>query len=843
MHSLLPQLAQGTPLAPKGPPSSPTEREGKEMPFVLQASFGEVMQAEVAVGLPKGEADIDETAQQTEVHPTETRNDRNASPPTAGGRNVDEEAGIDPEKISKSSSHPDQVDRPVLSEREPSFALPVAAELENSPIATQRVLSPADGNEPYLRARFDENLPKVETSGGDKGEIRAPQVALQAQTRPGEERAQTKEKIIGFRELPRTSGKKEEPRVSLIDQTNEILPYKTTVQTEQQYTPAIAKNDRFFAARSTESVHVAGALPITSSADMPRQQPRAEANLTKRTSTPPPEGISPPDPPTNGLAVRTSLPDRAESQSKANGGILNQPKLPPVDPQRDPEPAGFKPSSTPRKAGFQPAELKLANRNDAAPLQQGTMREGQAPDLRAPTQGQSPSNSLSQPLSRNAFPDKTVESLIIKAGNRAISPPDDVTPIQQIIRLKGRGPIPTTDKTVAESAAMRSIDKPLATQDTPALTPPIAKVDRTGLPMSDNEARRPGYQGAREATRTASTLPPTSLPDLQTQRPVAEISPAPTQGQTKGPLAKTVPPDRNVVTPTSATMEPSRNGPVAETPVLAQTHIARPDTPVYQRRIATGISAIRAEPEGMVQPALILGAGATHFQGSITAAPFDASRGPAAQTPVGQHPKNEVAPPEGQTPRIRAAAPPQTPIGSGPQAPAIEPSKLKPTKQPQRADPEGPLPLRSEALATPAPTQTAPVRMDLPSQVARQVAEVAQQLPGRPVEISLSPEELGRVRLSVSTGEAGLTVHVAAERPDTLDLMRRHIQTLAREFSAIGYGEVAFSFSSHANTNPDPHQSGAEFSGATDIEPPHEGPSESLPPTRQAPAGGLDLRL
>jgi hypothetical protein len=81
--------------------------------------------------------------------------------------------------------------------------------------------------------------------------------------------------------------------------------------------------------------------------------------------------------------------------------------------------------------------------------------------------------------------------------------------------------------------------------------------------------------------------------------------------------------------------------------------------------------------------------------------------------------------------------------------------------------------------------------------VMRQIAENLQKMSDGRVEIRLSPEELGSVRLQLHQGESGLTVTVQAERPETLDLMRRNIDQLARDLADAGYGEASFSFDQH----------------------------------------------
>ena len=85
-------------------------------------------------------------------------------------------------------------------------------------------------------------------------------------------------------------------------------------------------------------------------------------------------------------------------------------------------------------------------------------------------------------------------------------------------------------------------------------------------------------------------------------------------------------------------------------------------------------------------------------------------------------------------------------------------------------------------------------RPEIPQMLARQLAEGLQSGAGRPVDLTLNPEELGRVRLSLSPLENGMTVNILAERGETLELMRRHIEQLAQEFRGLGYENVTFSF-------------------------------------------------
>lgn len=83
---------------------------------------------------------------------------------------------------------------------------------------------------------------------------------------------------------------------------------------------------------------------------------------------------------------------------------------------------------------------------------------------------------------------------------------------------------------------------------------------------------------------------------------------------------------------------------------------------------------------------------------------------------------------------------------------------------------------------------------ELPRLIAAQLADVVRSNSDKPVELTLNPEELGRVRMSFQTEASSLNVIVQVERPETLDLMRRHIEQLAQDMHALGYDDVSFSF-------------------------------------------------
>ena len=83
---------------------------------------------------------------------------------------------------------------------------------------------------------------------------------------------------------------------------------------------------------------------------------------------------------------------------------------------------------------------------------------------------------------------------------------------------------------------------------------------------------------------------------------------------------------------------------------------------------------------------------------------------------------------------------------------------------------------------------------DTAQRVTDQMVQVARNMQSGAVEIALNPEELGRVRMQLVAGETGLTMTVVADRPETLDLIRRNIEQLAQEFRALGYQSLDLSF-------------------------------------------------
>lgn len=155
----------------------------------------------------------------------------------------------------------------------------------------------------------------------------------------------------------------------------------------------------------------------------------------------------------------------------------------------------------------------------------------------------------------------------------------------------------------------------------------------------------------------------------------------------------------------------------------------------------------------------------------------------------------------------------------------------------------GPASTSSATQITTTAQSTPLMGADRSVDLGRQLAASLTDLSGRSVEVTLAPEELGRVTMTIASGDGGLTLTLFAERPETLDLMRRHIDQLAQEFRDLGFGTLNFAFSHNGKAQqrePEPENADeggkAAPAGAVTISPTH---SSRIASQNDA----LDLRL
>lgn len=107
------------------------------------------------------------------------------------------------------------------------------------------------------------------------------------------------------------------------------------------------------------------------------------------------------------------------------------------------------------------------------------------------------------------------------------------------------------------------------------------------------------------------------------------------------------------------------------------------------------------------------------------------------------------------------------------------------------------------ATHSPAPPAAADPALAARPVAVQLAAATAQAHADGSIEVNLSPQELGRVRMVIHHDGAVMNVVIHADRPDTLDLMRRHAEVLAQEFRAQGYSGTAFAFGGGDGSAPD----------------------------------------
>lgn len=132
-------------------------------------------------------------------------------------------------------------------------------------------------------------------------------------------------------------------------------------------------------------------------------------------------------------------------------------------------------------------------------------------------------------------------------------------------------------------------------------------------------------------------------------------------------------------------------------------------------------------------------------------------------------------------------------------------------------------------------------RMETARAVASQIAATITRNPdSSSIDIALDPEELGSVKITLRSSSDGMTVSILAERPETLEMMRRHIDELSREFRELGMNSLEFSFAEHGNDPNGDHD--RQFTSAPERS--SDGLPQSDEPTpSRIVAGGLDIRL
>ncbi|WP_146111577.1 flagellar hook-length control protein FliK [Defluviimonas denitrificans] len=286
---------------------------------------------------------------------------------------------------------------------------------------------------------------------------------------------------------------------------------------------------------------------------------------------------------------------------------------------------------------------------------------------------------------------------------------------------------------------------------------------------------------------------------------------------------------------------------VTETPTLSETGNAPEGTPSATPDAEPGGlapdgsdgKAEAANQGGAPQASKAEDSKARTMVAELTDLPTDDGAGPdtapAVKSTPAQHASGSGDP--SPTPSVAKEAATMGSDGSGTAATPLPSVATTPAgTQPQHIS-DGP---------APQTTQQGAGITDIGRQAAHSVAHAIRHMEGGSVEIALSPEELGHIRLLLrdhTTATPTVTLH--ADRADTLDLMRRHIDILAQDLRDMGYRDVSFSFGGQTHdggATARQHMFRADPIDTLDT-PQGKTPPAPIHQSRPAPDGALDLRI
>ncbi|MFT7593959.1 MAG: hypothetical protein ACI8R4_001276 [Paracoccaceae bacterium] len=539
-----------------------------------------------------------------------------------------------------------------------------------------------------------------------------------------------------------------------------------------------------------------------------------------------PENVAEPAALVAGKIGRVEKPDSAPEL-----GVADSPKSPdPTTPRQD------APPHWPRMASAWQSDIGLGKTTPSA-IQIGTI---------APADSSVPSNDT-QELAEPKIVNITVGQGSIPA----------IFPKPNMSSNGSRSPIGKVELSAAQPA-LTGTNQPLH-PTMPSETPFSALPARSGAPTSGSGTAQILLPDSGQHTQSKNTIrmadTPVGNPALGPQGFVTVEA-----GHSVSPVTAFKPADAiGVKHPDTGVVK--AEGPAYARPAATQSlHISE--------AVAIGSSGVSPLPDTaqpMVQqsqlPQATLGSGRSPATGTSAAPDLTGAQisHQARVRPFGSVPARpkvsdqdgvRLAPiPVNQTtrgPEVRKPDSPATTFASLASAEPVSPIPTDRTLSEIPSDPGKQTLLSFEPIsgAATSAAATAPMaRYETARLIAAQMADGFPNQPGRPVEISLNPEELGRVRMVLSTTDTGVSVSITTDRPETLDLMRRHADQLSAELRRMGYQDIGFDFGggsagrfNHNNNDSLPDH----LAGPTSIESETSKPAQTA---RNAAPGGLDLRL
>jgi len=587
-----------------------------------------------------------------------------------------------------------------------------------------------------------------------------------------------------------------------------VAPDDARPQTARQRADHVAQEDPHAAAH-------AGALP-----GMSRPAPAADASEHRHTAalsaaapTRPPRERLPADP------FSQSGPLPASGTDPLPGKGLPRADRPASDARHDPATAPQAPGTTTAVASASPARASPRGALETPPT-------GQHPGTEPPT-------APDAPASRPSPADTPPASAVIPQGasvrqppgptgaDRRIAPQAAATPAPDGTRpppggdtaddaavppaIRSASAQPSSPPTASDVLAARWALQRQAGAGAGTGAPPLHRSLADPIPVELAPHANP--DGAAVTPPSGPATTPTARSDVAALPAFASSGPQPAGPDPRA--AGVQPPDRQQDGPMAAP-DPTRRE--VATPLVASPASSRAQQ--LRERVAPSGERAAARASG---PAFPAGAQRTGTEPAAPAPAASPSHGP----PV-------ASPPVALGGMLLAQAVP----GADPVEEAVPPRRDDGAMAPPGA-------MTAPAIAA---TSAAPLpgSAGSPQVVAPQLAVAARHLSDGPVEVSLSPSELGRVTLTLIQSDGSIVVAVTAERAETLDLLRRSIGLLAQELQDLGYANPGFTFGEQrrptAGTPPD-----AREPDEPRVDPPRPRDHAAILPA--AGASGLNLRL
>lgn len=331
---------------------------------------------------------------------------------------------------------------------------------------------------------------------------------------------------------------------------------------------------------------------------------------------------------------------------------------------------------------------------------------------------------------------------------------------------------------------------------------PLAAWLQQQMGFSGEFSAPPGTDLAIEAL--AAGLPPLPAPeidesaDIQGGDPLPSLLPVDAQTSDAGLIGDAVPTAPQSTDPTT----PAATDP-AEAPAV-QIAVA----PTTTRIVAAGVTQQAANPAPTLPGATAAQVAPIHGGGQPVAParpgrPIPATESAATARPVDAGPINAAPPP------VDRAAPdrPAPMVARDPVIAARSEIALPAGLAETLA--ELPFGTDSHTPAAARPTAAAGSGWQAashdPRPVLQQVTDALVSTRGDRTEIALSPEELGRIRLVMSGHDRG-QITIWAERPETLDLVRRNADLLTQQLADAGVSAGSLDFRRDDRSDSQPAQ-------------------------------------